>query len=86
MTTARATWRVVLESYPCPKCGAQPRQPCRTGSGRPTFPHADRARWGDRCPVCGQVVDNGHPGALCGRCALVRALEVERATTWKRET
>lgn len=86
MTTHRAPWRVVFETYPCPTCGAEAGHVCVTTGGRQAdLPHAERTRLADRCPVCGVIVaDRDDPGALCPRCALVRALETERASTWKR--
>ena len=86
MTNEKAPWRVVFESYPCPACGVPAGTSCRTRTGHVAdIPHADRTRLADRCPVCGVIVarDND-PAGLCDRCALVRALEVERATTHKR--
>jgi DNA-directed RNA polymerase subunit RPC12/RpoP len=81
----KAPWRLVLLSYPCPTCGAKPGEPCITTGGRVAAEHADRARNADRCPKCGIWVGaEEDPGTLCGRCALVRSLEIERATTWKR--
>jgi len=86
MTNQRATWRVVFESYPCPTCGVPAGASCRTTGGRVSnIPHAERTRLADRCPRCGVIVSRDYnPGALCDRCALVRSLEVERATTHKR--
>jgi hypothetical protein len=87
MTNHPAPWRLVYESYPCPKCGVPAGFPCRTKSGQQAdMPHADRTRMADRCPVCGAIVANdADPGGLCARCRLVRSLETERATTWKRQ-
>lgn len=87
MTHEKAAWRLVFESYPCPTCGVPAGTSCRTNSGRlADVPHADRARLGDRCPVCGVLVANDEdPGGLCPRCRLVRSLETERATTWQRQ-
>jgi len=82
-----ATWAAVFLTYPCPTCGAGPGEPCQTASGRVAdIPHAGRTRNADRCPRCGSITGaEAEPGALCARCALVRALEVERSTTWKRQ-
>jgi len=79
-------WRVVIESYPCPRCGAGPGKACRTAKGATTYiPHAARERVIDRCPLCGARIPAGAlPGDLCERCALVRSLEVERATHYRR--
>lgn len=80
----RAPWHVIFLSYPCPMCGAHPGEECVTSGGNWAFPHADRTRLANRCPRCGVVVSAEEPGQLCDRCALVRALEVERATRWER--
>jgi ribosomal protein S27AE len=82
----KASWHVVFLTYPCPTCGAAPGEECLTAGGaRSQLPHVDRARLGDRCPKCGAIVDADHePGQLCARCELVRALETERATQYKR--
>lgn len=84
--TGKSAWRAVFQSYPCPTCGALPGEVCTTTGGRVAdIPHVDRTRNADRCPRCGTITGAGaDPGSLCGRCALVRALEIERATTWKR--
>jgi hypothetical protein len=38
-------WQYVVESYPCPRCGANPMDQCRTRSGtRKAEPHASRSR------------------------------------------
>lgn len=86
MTRAKATWQLVFLSYPCPTCGAAPGRECWTASGRKSsMPHAERTRHAQRCPRCGAHVSAElDPGKLCDRCALVRSLEIERATTWKR--
>jgi ribosomal protein S27AE len=76
---------VVFLSYPCPECGAAPGEDCTTVSGRRAgLPHAERTRHADRCPRCGVIVGAEEPGQLCERCALVRSLEIERATHWRR--
>jgi hypothetical protein len=81
-----ATWRVVFESFPCPTCGAGPGEHCTTTTGnRKSEPHVDRGRDGARCPKCrSHLAWDAEPGDLCGRCEQVRALEIERATVWKR--
>jgi hypothetical protein len=81
-----ATWRVIFETHPCPTCGAPPGEHCRTATGRPRWEtHVDRGRTADRCPKCrAHLAFDAEPGDLCGRCEQVRALEIERATTWKR--
>lgn len=83
----RPTWLLVYLTYPCPSCGVREGNPCRTASGKPAgIPHAARTQFAGRCPKCGSVVDAElDPGSLCPRCALVRSLEVERSTTWKRQ-
>ena len=86
MAQRKAAWRLVFQSYRCPTCGAAPGEVCVTTGGRP-YPecHAERTRNADRCPSCGTITGaDTEPGALCPRCALVRSLEIERATTWKR--
>lgn len=80
MTNAERPWWVaILESYPCPTCGALAGHRCRTGSGQvaPT-PHADRAREADRCTKCGRRLEPGHGDTLCDYCAAIRRLELER--------
>jgi len=86
MTRGKSLWRLVVMSYPCPTCDAAPGMPCMTSTGNPKWEHhAARALDLERCPKCGAWVGaNEDPGALCNRCALVRALEIERATTWQR--
>jgi len=81
-----APWRVLLRSYPCPTCGAGPGEPCQTSTGHQAdIEHAGRAAQAARCPKCGTRVDgDSHPGDLCPRCQLLRNLDTERATTWKR--
>jgi hypothetical protein len=45
------------------------------------MPHAGRTREGPRCPRCGVLQDwEVEVGGLCRHCALIRSLEVERAT------
>lgn len=80
-------WQSVFLTYPCPTCGAGPGDPCRTARGNVAeVPHAGRTRNADRCPKCGGITNaDTEPGGLCPRCALVRSLEVERSTTWKRQ-
>ena len=79
-----SAWRLILRSYPCDTCGAAPGGPCLTPSGNHTQEHAARARLVHRCPKCGARVDADEPGELCPRCVLLRDLNTERATTWKR--
>lgn len=74
----RSPWRIAMESLPCSYCGALPEESCRAPSGKSVPPHAARFYATPRCPVCHEMVPDGHPGALCERCALVRALELER--------
>jgi len=77
---------LVFMSYPCPTCGVGPGVRCVTVSGAESnTPHVDRTRHATRCPKCGAIVSAElDPGKLCDRCALVRSLELERATKWKR--
>ena len=86
MARRKAPWRLVFLSYPCPTCGAAPGELCLTVGGREYAEcHAERTRHAQRCPKCGAHLSaEADPGALCDRCALVRALEIERATTWQR--
>lgn len=81
-----ATWRDIIESYPCPTCEAPVGHPCvTTTSGRKTdVPHAARATEGARCTSCTARLAHGWDGPLCGRCQLIRDLEVERATKYRR--
>lgn len=85
MTRERGWWLAVIESYPCPTCGAEPDRPCTTLAGKTTTPHADRGRNADRCKVCGQRIHAEIDGDLCDRHERVRQLELERSTTWKRQ-
>jgi ribosomal protein S27AE len=84
----RAAWRLIFITYPCPTCGAQPGEECRTETGHIyKQTHAARTRNGDRCPRCGTILmAHEQPGTLCARCQLLRRLETERATTHKRKT
>jgi hypothetical protein len=77
-----AAWRVLFQTYPCPTCGADVGEECTTRGGNPAWvAHAARARHGARCPVCATLLPaEADPASLCDRCALVRSLEVERAT------
>lgn len=81
-------WRLIIDTYTCPTCGAEPGHHCRTGRDRITYePHADRGRQGMRCPRCRALMPaDAEPGDVCPRCAQVRALEVERATYHQRHS
>ena len=81
-----AAWRLVIHSYPCPTCGAAPGQWCETKNGRQTdMPHAARGDTAETCAKCGARLPAGSfPGELCPHCQLVRDLEVERATKYRR--
>jgi hypothetical protein len=82
-------WLTSILSYPCPRCDAKPGQRCRTkGGGLTGTPHAARGQERRRCRHCQVVLpaDQDMGDELCARCALVRALEVERATVYRRET
>lgn len=84
--TGKSWWLAVIESYPCPTCGSGPGDVCVTPTGnRKSEPHADRARSATRCKTCGQRIHADSDSDLCDRHERVRALELERATTWKRE-
>jgi hypothetical protein len=74
----RAAWQLVLTTYRCHECGARVGHGCRTGAGRPTEPHADRARqaaargWAaadcpPRCYRCLRPLPGPSPAP--GRCA-----------------
>jgi ribosomal protein S27AE len=86
MPQKRAPWRLVYLSYPCPTCNAGPGEDCTTTTARiKREVHADRARLGDRCPKCGTLIEADHePDQMCARCELVRALEVERSSVYRR--
>lgn len=88
MVTPQADWRALLYSYPCPTCGAQPGDPCLTYNRKKAqTPHAARTRHGARCPRCNALIAwDSMPGDLCDHCALIRSLEVERATKHRRQT
>ena len=83
----RSWWLAVVESYPCPVCMSGPGDRCVTASGNTkSEPHAERTRQGDRCPRCGSQLNAATTTPLCDHCQLVRDMETERATTWKRRT
>jgi hypothetical protein len=86
MPRKMAPWRIVFESYPCHTCGAAPGEHCMSSSGHVrNETHVERGREAMRCHRCGgRLAFDAEPGDLCGRCEQVRALEVERSTTWKR--
>jgi hypothetical protein len=81
-------WRQVYLTYPCPTCGVKKGYPCLTTGGRRRYEcHAARAENADRCPECAtRLPADAEPGDLCERCRLVRALEVERSTVYRRRT
>jgi hypothetical protein len=87
MPRKRSPWRLIYLSYPCPTCEAAPGEDCYTSSGKMTREvHAERARHGQRCPQCGTLTSaDDLPDQLCRRCELVRALEVERSSKYRRE-
>ena len=86
MTNERTAWRRSIESWPCQTCGASPGESCVTGSGRPTnLPHAARLRSTNRCQMCLALLPNEWEDTICERCQLVRALEVERASHYRRD-
>jgi hypothetical protein len=78
--TARALWRDLLESYPCPVCDAGPGDPCRTATGNVSqLPHADRTRGAQRCRGCSvKLHAEADPLDYCDHCQLLRDLTVER--------
>jgi len=86
MSHEKPAWRVVFLSYPCETCDAKPGEECETTGGKVSpYPHAARTRFGNRCPKCGIVIRaDSEPGTLCDRCALIRALETERASYYRR--
>ncbi len=88
MTNERAAWRAVYLTYPCEACGAKAGEDCTTVSGKPaSYQHAARAARGARCPRCHQLIEHDiEPGSYCAKCQLLRALEVERATKYRRTT
>jgi hypothetical protein len=79
-------WRRVFWVNPCTFCGAGIGEPCVTKTGHEyALVHHARAIRG-RCPSCGAPLGPAQlDGDLCPRCQLVRDLEAERATTWKRQ-
>lgn len=80
-----AGWADAYLAYPCSTCKAEPGEACTTRAGRPAVYHLNRRRHGTRCPVCGvRVGREDEPGTLCARCSLVRSLEVERASIYRR--
>lgn len=82
-------WLAAILTYPCTRCGAKAGQRCRTAAGGATVtPHAVRGQERRRCRHCQVVLPNDQDLAevLCSRCALVRALEVERASHYRRQT
>lgn len=86
MANRKASWHVVFLTYPCPTCEAAPGEECFTQNGTIAQQmHAARTRQGNRCPRCGTLTPaDDEPGQLCARCELLRALEVERATKYRR--
>lgn len=82
------TWRELVQSYPCLECGAGPGEPCVTKGGNSKYEcHAIRSHVMDHCPKCGaRMAADAQPGEVCDRCALVRRLEIERATYHQRRT
>lgn len=87
MHPRKAAWRLVFLTYPCPTCGAAPGEKCVTSGGKPAreYTHAARGQQGTRCHNCRALLGyDAEPGDLCGRCSLVRSLEIERATKWQR--
>lgn len=82
----KAIWRLIFLTYPCPTCGAAPGEDCITSNGNIYKDvHAARTRDGNRCPRCGTKIAWDMAGQLCGRCHLLRDLEVERATKYQRK-
>lgn len=77
------TWRLVVNSYPCPSCGAPPGKACVTGNDRTKYePHNARSQraavrgWAfadapARCIRChGRLQPGTEAPARCIRCAL----------------
>lgn len=88
MTYQRSSWRLIFTTYPCPTCGAKPGRDCRTVNGHVASQvHAARTAHAERCPRCGTHISaDDEPGSYCARCQLLRALEIERATKYRRRT
>jgi hypothetical protein len=74
----RLRWQLVVNSYPCPACGAGPGHGCRTPDRPKPEPHAERARlahyrgWASsdepaRCFRCNRPLPGEDPAP--GRCA-----------------
>jgi hypothetical protein len=78
------TWKLVVNSYPCPACGVAPGQACRTtGNIRKGEPHAERSAraairgWAfaekpARCVRCHGALPAGNTDwpKRCRRCVL----------------
>jgi len=75
------TWRLVVNSYPCPTCGAPPGKACVTGHDVTKYePHTSRSQraavrgWAfsdapARCIRChGRLEDSAQAPARCARC------------------
>lgn len=85
-------WQLVVNSYPCPECGAGPGRRCRTAYvGHPkNEPHAARGRlahdrgWSSadepaRCVRCNGLLPGEDPAP--GRCRRCQRLEDSPRTT-----
>lgn len=81
----RLEWQLVVNSYPCHKCGVPPGRSCRTDMGHvKPEPHAERSQtaaargWAfadapARCYRCHRPLPGADPPP--GRCARCRRLE-----------
>jgi len=91
---AYLTWQLVVNSYPCTRCGSPPGMTCVTDVGATKRePHAERTRtahdrgWAfaeaePRCVTCHGPLPDVHnePPTRCPRCARIANPPGERAT------
>ncbi|WP_148085955.1 zinc finger domain-containing protein [Actinocorallia herbida] len=63
----------------CPRCAAQPGNPCRTGAGKPVRPHTDRLRQAAEAARTAPV-DQAPPAVEPGASPLSHFFETARET------